>query len=233
MTATHFSRRRRFARRIAQRGVSLLFALLTLVALMMATLALVRSVDTSTLLLGNIGFKQDATAAADQATRQAITWLSTNTASLNTDASTGYYASTLELAADGTTVKPPVDATGRQQSSSSRQLIDWDGDGCKYATSGTYTTCAVLSTSVDDINGNKARYVIFRLCSKPGDFGTDSTITCATPLKSSSGGTTSKEACDYKGCPIATSGNQPYYRVVVRVQGARKTASFTETIVHF
>ena len=215
----------------AQRGVSLLFALLTLVALLLATLALVRSVDTSNMLAGNIGFKQDATAAADQASRKAIAWLVNNTASLNSDASSGYYASTLEL--DGTIAKPPVDVTGRQQSTNNRQLIDWDGDGCKYATSGTYASCSILSSSLDDINGNKARYVIFRLCSKAGDIAKDSTINCATPLKSSSGGTTSKEACDYKGCPIATSGFQPYYRVVVRVQGARNTTSFTETIVHF
>lgn len=219
MTAPHSSR---------QRGVSLLFALLTLVAMMMATLALVRSVDTSTLLLGNIGFKQDATVTADQATRQAITWLTNNTASLNTDAARGYYASTMDLAADGTA--KPIDATGRQQSGANRQLIDWDGDGCLYTTGGT---CSVLASSLADINGNQARYVIFRLCSKVGDYTADPTITCATPLKSSAGGTTSKEACDYKGCPIAVSGIQPYFRVVVRVKGARNTTSFTETIVHF
>ena len=221
----------RLSPRVAQRGVSLLFALLTLVALLLSTLALVRSVDTSNMLAGNIAFKQDATAAADQAARQAIAWLVNNTASLNTDASSGYYASTLEL--DGSTVKPPVDVTGRQQASNSRQLIDWDGDGCKYATSGTFTSCSVMSSGLDDINGNKARYVIFRLCSKPGDITKDNTINCATPLKSSSSGSTSKEACDYKGCPIGVSGIQPYYRVVVRVKGARNTTSFTETIVHF
>lgn len=213
-----------------QKGVSLLFALLTLVALLLSTLALVRSVDTGALVLGNIGFKQDATAAADQATRQALAWLSANTASLNSDASAGgYYASTLELASDGTTVQPPVDVTGRQQTGSNRQLIDWDGDTCRYAGSGT---CSVRVSSLDDINGNKVRFVIFRLCSKAGDFTKDASISCATPLKSSSGGTTSKEACDYRGCPISVSGIQPYYRVLVRVQGARNTTSFTETIVH-
>jgi len=216
-------------RHLRQRGVSLLFALLTLVAMMMATLALVRSVDTSALLLGNIGFKQDATVTADQATRQAITWLTNNTASLNsTAAANGYYANTMDLAADGTA--KPVDATGRQQSSANRQLVDWDGDGCKYTGAGT---CSVQASSLANINGNQAKYVIFRLCSKVGDFTADPTITCATPLKSSAGGTTSKEACDYKGCPIGVSGVQPYYRVVVRVQGARNTTSFTETIVHF
>lgn len=222
---------RRHARpaRRKQRGVSLLFALLTLVALLLSTLALVRSVDTSSEVLGNIGFKQDATVTADQAARQAITWLTTNAAGLNTDAAPGYYASTLELDADGVTIKAPVDVTGRQPSSS-RQLVDWDSDGCKYAGSGT---CSVTPASLSDINGNKAKYVIFRLCSKPGDYRADPTITCATPLASSAGGTTSKQGCDYNSCPFNASGIQPYFRVVVRVQGARNTTSFTETIVHF
>jgi len=231
MTSPRFSQRA--PRRTAQRGVSLLFAMLTLAALMLTSLALVRSVDTNTLLLGNIGFKQDATATADQATRQAIAWLTTNSASLNTHASAGYYASTLELAADGVTVTPPVDVTGRQQTSVNRQLIDWDNNSCKYATTGTYTTCSIKSTPLPDINGNPASYVIFRLCSKPGAFPADTSISCATPLAGSGGGTTSKEACDYKGCPITATSIQPYYRVVVRVQGARNTASFTETILHF
>ncbi len=75
-----------------------------------------RSVDTGTQLLGNIGFKQDATAATDQAARQAIAWLAGNKTTLIDDATTnGYYASTRELAPDGSvTIKPPVDATGQQ-----------------------------------------------------------------------------------------------------------------------
>jgi len=227
MPVRHFPRHERSA----QRGVSLLFALLALVALVLSTLALVRSVDTSALLAGNISFKQDARAAADQATQQAITWLNNNTASLNTNASRGYYASTLELGASG--VQPPVDVTGRQQSSNNRQLIDWDGDGCKYATSGTYNGCTVLSTELDDINGNKARYVIFRLCSKAGDYTKDPSINCAIPLATRSGGSTSKEGMSYGTSPIVSSGIQPYFRIVVRVRGARNTTSFTETIVHF
>jgi hypothetical protein len=47
-----------------QRGSALIFALMTLVALMLAAVALVRSVDTSSRVLGNLGFKQEATAAA-------------------------------------------------------------------------------------------------------------------------------------------------------------------------
>ncbi|MDM0035968.1 pilus assembly protein PilX [Variovorax sp. J22P271] len=218
-----------------QRGVSLVFALLALVALSLATLALVRSVDTGTLLLGNIGFKQDATAAADQAARQAINWLTLNNATLNTDIpANGYYASTQELAADGVTVKPPIDATGQQSAgSANRQLIDWDGNGCKSSVSGSYTGCTVLTADAGSINGNATRYVVFRLCSKPGDFTTDTTITCAQ-RSTSTDSCGSKGGKDYSGgAGFACSTASAYYRVVVRVLGARNTASYTETIVHF
>ncbi|MBT2300812.1 pilus assembly protein PilX [Variovorax paradoxus] len=223
-------------RRGAQRGASLIFALLTLVALMLATLALVRSVDTSTLLLGNLGFKQDATSSADQATRQAINWLTLNNASLNTSVpASAYYAATLELAADGTTVQPPIDVTGSQLANTTvRQLVDWDGDGCGYAASGTFTGgCAVLSASAGTINGNTARYVIFRLCSKPGDYTTDTSISCAKPI-ASTGNTASKRGeLNYSDSARFAGNSGPYYRIVVRVQGTRNTASYTETIVHF
>lgn len=228
--------RRSTSRRRTQRGVSLLFALLTLVALLLATLALVRSVDTSTLLLGNLGFKQDATSSADQATRKAIAWLTLNNASLNTSVtSSAYYASTLELASDGVTVLPPVDVTGGQQQTPNRQLVDWDGNGCQYASSSSYSSggCAVLSADAGTINGNVTRYVIFRLCSKPGDYTTDTSISCAKPIASTGNTAQKRGELNYADSARFAGNSGPYYRIVVRVQGARNTASFTETIVHF
>jgi Tfp pilus assembly protein PilV len=232
--------RRRLAvpRRRAQRGVTLLFALLTLVALLLATLALVRSVDTSTVLMGNIGFKQDATVTADQAARQAIGWLAANNAILNTDSTAnGYYASTQELATDGTTVKPPVDVTGQQlASTANRQLVDWDADTCSAAVAGTFTGCSVLTASATAINNspNIVRYVVFRMCSLPGDYSSTSyTGNCAKPISSSGGNATKKGEEHYGDKPIIKGNSGPFYRIVVRVRGARNTTSFTETIVHF
>ena len=213
-----------------QRGVSLLFALLALVALSLATLALVRTVDTSGLVLGNIGFKQDATVAGDQATRQAVAWLKANVAGLDNDAAnSGYYASTKERNADASITR--VDATG-QQLPDARKLIDWDNDGaCNYATSGTYTSCDLKTVSVGDINGNKTRYVIFRLCQSAGDANDEINNACAKPLNSGSGAS-GRGAMAY-GTGRFTAAAGPYYRIVVRVLGPRNTASFTETIVNF
>lgn len=62
-------------RMVRQRGVSLLFAMITVVALSLAAVAMIRSVDTGTTILGNLSFKQDTLLATDEATRQAIRWL--------------------------------------------------------------------------------------------------------------------------------------------------------------
>jgi len=219
----------------AQRGSVLLFALITLVALMLATMGLVRSVDTSAMLLGNIGFKQDATSTADRATRQAIKWLSDNRAALNIDiVPSGYYASTQEFESNGTTAKPPVDATGKQlYGSTNRQLIDWDNNTCSSADSSSYNGCTIEVASAGTINGNQASFVIFRLCSKAGDYSTDTSINCAKPMSTSSSAASGRGDLNYAEPTRFNSTSGPYYRIVVRVLGARNTASFTETIVHF
>ena len=238
-TSLHLRGRRQHGRgrsgRRAERGSALLFALITLVTLMLATLGLVRSVDTGAMLLGNIGFKQDATAAADRATRQAITWLTNNRTILNTDiAANGYYASTQEFEANGTTARPPVDATGKQLygQTVNRQLIDWDGNNCDAAEDGSFTGCTIAAASAGTINGNQASYVIFRLCSKPGDYINDTSVNCAKPMNAATNGAPGRGDITYSQYGDFETASGPYYRIVVRVLGARSTASFTETIVH-
>ncbi|MCL2656532.1 MAG: pilus assembly protein PilX [Betaproteobacteria bacterium] len=233
-----------------QRGVSLLFALLALVALLLTTLALVRSVDTGTMTLGNIGFKQDATAAADQATREAIAWLTTANADsavpLNNDNPTsGYFASSFEYSPSDPVGAPsslgPLDVTGRGfPTNAARQLIDWDKDSCASASPGSFASCIIQPFSVaDKINGNTATYVILRLCNKAGDPSKDNTVTCSTSLNGLHSNSPARGGCDYSDPLCGRYSNAPpgsggiNYRILVRVQGARNTISFTETIVHF
>jgi Tfp pilus assembly protein PilX len=220
-----------------QRGISLIFALLALVALSLATLALVRSVDTSSTLLGNVAFKQDATVSGDQASRLAVAWLKANVTSLDADASaSGYYASTKEVNDDGT--KTLVDSTGQQLPATlvTRKLIDWSTgqDGlCPYAATGTYASCSIRSANADisASTTNTARYVIFRLCAKSGSADDEIANSCAKPL-SDAGAASGRGALAYGTGRIASKSG-PYYRVVVRILGPRNTTSFTETIVNF
>jgi Tfp pilus assembly protein PilV len=212
-------------------GVALIFALITLVALMLGALALVRNTDTAALVLGN----QDATQSADQATREAINWLNINSAALNASKPKGYYASTQEYAADGTTKLGPIDLTGNQlPNKHTRQLIDWDDNDCSSTAGGTYASCAIEPELVaDTINGNTAKYVILRMCNKVGDFTKDDTIICATPLGGSNVEISSKGLVDYKKGKINYTSAGIYFRILVRIEGLRGATSFTETIVHF
>ena len=83
------------------------------------------------------------------------------------------------------------------------------------------------------INRNAASYIVFRLCDRTGDPVADKTISCARPLAASNTSGTN-EARDYVGGAGTTvTEAAPYYRIVVRVSGARNTTSYTETIVHF
>lgn len=222
------------------RGVSLLFALLALVALSLAAVALVRSVDTSALVMGNLGFKQDATSAADKVVQSAVTALNTATWDRNADSSqNGYYAQAHES----------IDVTGQQQTATNRELVNWDVDGCKYSPDSATATCTVLPSAEVTVNGNRLRYVIFRLCAELGS-PNSATNSCARPQATASGsgsgsgsgiGTAPKrseikygEELRFGSTPGLPGGAYQgvYYRIVVRVIGARNTTSFVETIVH-
>ncbi|MGH6645832.1 pilus assembly PilX family protein [Aquabacterium sp.] len=208
------------ASRSRQRGLSLLFALMSLVALSLASLALVRSVDTSSMVLGNLGFKQDATAIADQATRNAITWLNTSGADLNKDsANEGYYAQ----------VNDDVDVIAN--SGENKLLVNWDLDGCKVAQNMPGSSCKVRPHDADTINGATTNYVIFRLCSTAIG-ANDTGNSCAKPLNSTNSKVYRKGRKDYSDYEDFNTASGVYYRIVVRVIDARQTTSFVETIVH-
>lgn len=212
-----------------QRGASLIFALITLVALMLAAVALVRSVDSGSKILGNLAFQKDATVAANEATQRAIAWLR-GASDLTIDGAdaTGYYASTPA----GTN----IDVTGFQApTDSARALVDWDriaGSPCAYATASSYGSCAYSpSDPAITTNGNSARYVIFRVCQGSG---ATSGNNCAQPLKATTANNDNVsigQGQGEKGADVQSIGQ--YYRIVVRVSGARDTVSYTETLVQF
>lgn len=205
-----------------QRGVSLLFALMALVVISLAAVALVRSVDTSSLVIGNLGFKQDATTAASQAAEQAVAYLSTASATTlqNDHTDVGYYAAS----------RDSLDVTGQASTDTSRAVVDWTNDGCSHYGLGSSGVCLSPSEEIS-LNGgaNKARYIITRLCAS---VGAPSAVDCATPIGSSLTGGGNKGGSDYKAGKVqVVVNNAQYYRIVVRATSARGTVSFTETMV--
>lgn len=77
-----------------QAGAILIIALIVLAAMTLAGIAIMRSVDTSNLIAGNLAFRQSALQASDNGIEQAYQWLLANRPSLvNTNAGVGYYSS--------------------------------------------------------------------------------------------------------------------------------------------
>ena len=210
-----------------QRGLSLIFALLALLALSLGAVALVRSVDSGTTVLGHLGFKQETVASTERATQTAIEWLAANATALDTDnTAVGYYASATDN----------LDATGQLSSNNSRVLVDWNGDTCAYA-SGTVTgKCTLAARTVASAGATEPvtlRYAIFRLCSATGA-PTATGNSCAAPANSGAGVANDKGSLDYsKPAPLTGTAQGTYYRIVVQAVGARSTSSITETIVQF
>lgn len=211
-----------------QRGASLIFALMVLVMLSLAAVGLVRSVNTGTLIAGNLSFKRDATVSATAAAEQAIAWLQTKAGSNALDSdipASAYFAS----AKDG------MDPTGNTTSALlPLQIVNWDGN-CQGLASSTYATCDVIPVVGNPVNGNRVQWVITRLCDFDGVMG---------PANPKGENLCSKPETEWlteapdKGqigsgkrlTPIIAT---PYYRIITRVEGARNTVSYVETMIHF
>ena len=67
-------------RRVRQTGVVLVMALIALVAITLAALSLVRSIDTGVMIAGNQAFKESCLGASDVAIESASKWLSAQAA---------------------------------------------------------------------------------------------------------------------------------------------------------
>src|ERR1700741_3462334 len=79
-----------------QQGVVLFISLIVLVAMSLAGIALMRSVDTATLVAGNMAFKQSSLQSSHSAISSAVNWLGNNNAGTtlyNSNASQGYSSS--------------------------------------------------------------------------------------------------------------------------------------------
>ena len=152
------------ALRRPQDGVVLMMALIVLVAMTLAGIALVRSVDTSNIIAGNLAFKQAATNSGDIGTETAIGWLeANNNASLFLPAvAGGYYAVRSDPAPNQS----------------------WD----------EYWSTLAPVTLAADAAGNTVSYVIQRLCNGPGDPNQTPPIGCAVSRTSGVAGTSSKTA---------------------------------------
>jgi type IV pilus assembly protein PilX len=79
------------ASRNNQRGVVLFIALIVLVAMTLAGIGMMRSVDTNNLIAGNLAFKNAASSAGDAAVEVARAWVMSQTAGALQNDQAGYF----------------------------------------------------------------------------------------------------------------------------------------------
>jgi Tfp pilus assembly protein PilX len=195
----------------AQRGVVLIIALVVLVAMTLAAIALVRSVDTSNLIAGNMAFQQAATHSADLGMETAISWLDANKAALKVggipvleedDTTNGYIAGGSDLMPDATKNPPQT----------------WDN----YWTQSLAANSKALAA---DSAGNTVSYVIHRMCKNAGS-QTGGASCVASPAISSAGGNNEEAGDKQLNAPSSV-----FYRITVRVAGPRNTVSYVQSML--
>ena len=195
--------------RAKQGGAVLLVAIVVLVVMTLGALALVRSVDTTNLIAGNLAFQKSAATSADAGIEAAIAWLEackagTGGCAVNTlngyDPSNGY---TPDGAAIGHSPQPGT---------------SWDSFWA------TLSSDSIRSLSTDSA-GNKPSYIIDRMCANPGAENGEG-FCMASPLLSP----TLKN--QEEGMVPGLSGfSMVYYRITVRVAGPRNTVSYVQAMV--
>ncbi len=145
-----------------QGGAVLFIALIVLVALSLAGIALIRGVDTTNLIAGNLAFRQNAMHGGDWGVEQARAWIQAQTATtLENDVPGRYYAAA---------------QTGLDFTASDPSLPDFDW----------------LNNAFDagaDPAGNDVRYVVHRMCDAAG---AQNSVNCVrTSTGGTAGGTKS------------------------------------------
>ncbi len=187
--------------RARQAGVVLMMALIVLVAMTLAGIALVRSVDTSNVIAGNLAFQQAATHAGDAGTEAAVTWLQTNNTGIT------LYANILGQGY----------AASRQDPAAGQSWADY--------WSNVLVPAGQVVTLAPDAAGNTVGYTIQRLCNAVGD--PTSGVGCAVTQSVGAMASSSRTA----GTVALLYASQIYYRVTTRIAGPRNTVSYVQTIV--
>ena len=193
----------RSAVRRRQTGVVLIVALIMLIAMTLAALALVRSVDTTNLIAGNLSFQQAATHAGDRGVEAAIAWVENNSALLVANVPASGYA------ANGLTAAPSKPANE-----------SWD----EYWTR-VWAPRPAVALATDAATGTTVNYVIDRLCTNVGS-PTGGSICSASPIVGVLPGN-AEEA----GEKQIAAASQVYYRITARITGPRNTLSYVQAVI--
>ncbi|MGH8648766.1 MAG: pilus assembly PilX family protein [Burkholderiales bacterium] len=185
------------------RGAVLFIALIVLVAMTLAGIAIMRSVDTATLIAGNLAFKQGTIQSADNGIESAFQWLIAERSTLaNTNLAKGYYsakpAGTLEWNDPSTWASAVTVGT------------DAAGNTISYV---IHRMCTCADSPYNQNCGPTPQ-----LCALDAP-------AAGTPPPPAQGDSFAVGAPGYLQDP------KVYYRITVRAQGPRNTSSFVQSMV--
>jgi len=198
LTPTQFPHR---APRAQQSGVTLVITLIVLVAMTLATISLMRSVDTSNIIAGNLAFQQAASHAADAGIEEAARVLLPQVVAAHQLGCTGGCPPGY-ISWHNADLEPPH--------------VSWK----------TYwdNVAASAITLVTDANGNSVSYVVESMCDGLGQ--TPECLKAPPSMSGNCGG--SDLGAGSQEC-LATT--RYYYRVTSRVTGPRNTVSYIQAML--
>ena len=196
-----------------QHGVVLFVALIVMVALSLAAIALIRSVDTTTTVIGNLAFRQASILPANMAVEEAAAALFVDADPLHTAGSRIPSRDSNLLAENYFAFwQNSDDARGIPLVLQKRTAFD------------SAALRKMLDASLGPVgNQTEVRYVIERMCLPlVGTGPTNANCNLLPPLGPF--GTTI-------GQSSLTLPSVPYYRVTIRVDGPQNTASFVQAML--
>jgi Tfp pilus assembly protein PilX len=186
-----------------QSGFVLFMTLMILVLMSIAGLALMRAVDSSSLVADNIAYKQAAIITSDTAIKAATDWLAANPLTADDTSNAAYASDTISIDWTGTATALTTDK------------VDWENN----------SSAPIKAKQVTSLltPGYSAYYVIHKLCE------TGTNPVCATSDSSTSSGST-KSGSSY-GHQASSTSLLHYYRITVKVIGPKHTVSYSQVFV--
>jgi Tfp pilus assembly protein PilX len=196
--------------------VVLVIALIVLVAMTLAAIAMVRSVDTGNLIAGNMAFQQAAVHSGDSGVEKAIAWVEScknNTATcasstLNNDSPSNGYA-----------------ANGSSASRNPAAAESWDAYWARVLTSCSASAPNVVCLAAQAGTGNIVSYIIDRMCDSAGA-KTTGALCVASPMVNAATGNSEEAGEIQLNAPSVV-----YYRITVRIAGPRNSVSYVQAMV--
>lgn len=211
--------------RAKQKGVVLLITLIMLVAMTLAAISLMRSVDTTNLVAGNLAFQQSSLHGADAGTEQAIAFLSNSLSGASVlfpDGSMNAFV----VNCNGTGPAPacPVGYKSWNQPSLEPPTagVTWDDFWASMQTNPGVVALTGLPT------GFSGAFVIEALCASPAQVGC-TTVTLTSTITTPQGQDMGSQQRSFVN--TTNTVNAHYYRITTRVDGPRNSVAYVQSVV--